>query len=51
MIYKFKADLIRIIDGDTMEFCLDLGLDVFMNEIVRLKDVNTPEIRGPQRRS
>ena len=44
-MYKYKARLIRVVDGDTIDCILDLGFDVSIKERVRLKGLDTPEIR------
>ena len=44
-MYQYKARLLRVVDGDTIDFILDLGFDVSIKERVRLKGLDTPEIR------
>lgn len=44
--YEYKAKLVRIIDGDTMEFVLDLGFNLRKQTMIRLLDVDTHEIGG-----
>ncbi len=44
-MYKYKARLLRVVDGDTIDCILDLGFDVSIKERVRLKGINTPEVR------
>jgi micrococcal nuclease len=44
-MYEYNARLIRVIDGDTIDCSIDLGFNINMNERVRLKGINTPEIR------
>lgn len=41
--YKYKAKLIRIIDGDTIEAELDLGFRISRRDIFRLEGINAPE--------
>jgi micrococcal nuclease len=44
--YTFYADLVRVIDGDTIVVNIDLGFDIWrMNEHVRLAYIDTPEVR------
>jgi len=45
-MYEYKADLIRVIDGDTYWFMVDLGLRVYHKDKFRLLGVDTPEIYG-----
>lgn len=43
---SFKAKTVRVIDGDTYDFLLDLGLDVHKRERIRLRFFDAPETRG-----
>lgn len=45
-LYEYKAKLVRIIDGDTMEFVLDLGFNIKKQTVIRLLDVDTHEVHG-----
>ena len=45
MIYKYKAKLIRVIDGDTVDALIDLGFSVWVKKRIRLYGINTPETR------
>jgi len=44
-MYTYKAKLIRVVDGDTIDAEIDLGFGVFMRQRVRLYGINTPESR------
>ena len=44
-MYRYKATLNRIIDGDTIDVNIDLGFDVKIKQRVRLYGINTPEVR------
>lgn len=44
----YAAAAQRIIDGDTLELQLYLGMGVYRTETARLKCVNTPETHGPK---
>ena len=48
-MYQYKAKLIRVIDGDTVDLNVDLGFKVFMEIRFRLKGIDTPEIRGSEK--
>ena len=48
-MYTYKATISRIVDGDTLYVDVDLGFFLRQMMKVRLKGVNTPEIRGPER--
>jgi micrococcal nuclease len=45
MIYIYKAELIRVVDGDTVDLIIDLGFDTFRRERFRLYGIDAPEIR------
>jgi len=47
--YKYKAHLLRVIDGDTFDVTIDLGFRITTYQRLRLVGVNTPEIRGVER--
>ena len=42
--YRYKARIKRVIDGDTYEMAIDLGLRVEHTIVVRLLGVDTPEM-------
>jgi len=44
-MYEYKAKLVRVIDGDTIDCVIDLGFDVRLKERIRLKGIDTPEVR------
>ena len=46
MDWRFPAKLIRVIDGDSLEVDLDLGLRVHRIDSMRIMGVDTPEIRS-----
>lgn len=45
-LYRYKADMVRPIDGDTLEVMFNLGFNIRFKQTVRLHGVNTPEIFG-----
>ena len=45
MIYIYKAELIRVVDGDTVDLIVDLGFDTSRKERFRLYGIDAPEIR------
>jgi len=51
-LYNYKADLVRVVDGDTIVVKLHLGLGVVFEKFkIRLARINTPEMReagGPE---
>jgi len=44
-MYSYNAKLVRVVDGDTVDFSIDLGFKVWINKRVRLHHVDTPEKR------
>lgn len=45
-MYHYKAKLLRVIDGDTIDVDIDLGFDVWLRkQRVRLAGIDTPESR------
>lgn len=44
-MYTYKAKVIRVVDGDTMDLLIDIGFDVHIKERVRLYGIDTPETR------
>jgi len=44
-MYIYNAELIRVIDGDTIEAMVDLGFYTWHKVTVRLYGINTPETR------
>ena len=45
-MHDYKATVERVVDGDTIEFNVDLGFRIFSKVMVRLLVVNTPEVYG-----
>ena len=45
MIYIYKAELIRVVDGDTVDLIIDLGFDTSRRERFRLYGIDAPEMR------
>jgi endonuclease YncB( thermonuclease family) len=44
-MYEYKAELIRVVDGDTIVVDIDLGLGIWTRKVrLRLVHLNTPEL-------
>ena len=43
--FFYKAEVVKIVDGDTVDLMVDLGFDIHHQVRVRLHGVNTPESR------
>jgi micrococcal nuclease len=44
-MHEYKAKLLRVVDGDTLDAEIDLGFNVFIKERVRLYGIDTWESR------
>ena len=45
-MYEYKANLLRVIDGDTIEVDVDLGFGVWVRkQSMRLARINAPELK------
>ena len=44
-MYDYKATLVRVVDGDTVDANIDLGFDITIKKRIRLVGINTPECR------
>lgn len=42
-MFEYKATVVKVIDGDTVDLDIDLGLRVHVFERVRLDGIDTPE--------
>ena len=48
-MYEYRARIVRVIDGDTVEAEVDLGFHISSRMMLRLFGINTPEIKGDSR--
>lgn len=45
-MYEYKVNILRVVDGDTVDVDIDLGFGVWLrNERVRIMGIDTPESR------
>jgi micrococcal nuclease len=42
-MYEYRAKVVRVVDGDTVDFLVDLGFKISFKIRTRLVGVNTPE--------
>lgn len=42
-MYEYKATVVKVVDGDTVDLNIDLGLRVHVTERIRLDGIDTPE--------
>ena len=45
-MYRYHAELVRVIDGDTVDLFVDLGFHAHVQIRCRLAGINTPELHG-----
>jgi micrococcal nuclease len=45
-MYEYKATILNVVDGDTIDVFIDLGFNHFFKDRVRLMGINTPEINS-----
>tara|TARA_R100001443_G_scaffold19528_1_gene31181 strand:+ start:5988 stop:6326 length:339 start_codon:yes stop_codon:yes gene_type:complete len=44
-MWEYQAEILRVVDGDTVDVRIDLGFKVHYNVRVRLHGINAPESR------
>ena len=42
-MYKYKAEALRVVDGDTIDCVIDMGFKITTHQRIRLSKINTPE--------
>lgn len=50
-MYKYKAKIVRVVDGDTFDATVDLGFTVSVLQRFRVADIDTPESWRPKTES
>jgi micrococcal nuclease len=46
MLYEYRCNVVRVIDGDTVVVDIDLGFDVVLrDQHIRIRHIDTPEVR------
>lgn len=51
-LYEYRADIRRVVDGDTVDADIDLGFNVWLrNERLRLYRIDAPETRGANKQA
>jgi micrococcal nuclease len=51
IVYTYQAQVLRVIDGDTVELDIDLGFDIRHRCMARLRGINAPEVTGATKES
>jgi len=49
-MYRYKAKLVRVVDGDTLDALVDLGFDVWIKRRIRLSGIDAYESRTRDKR-
>lgn len=47
-MYEYKAVIVRVVDGDTVDIDIDLGFRITTRQRVRLAGINAPETSTPE---
>lgn len=48
-MYEYRAKIVGVYDGDSVTALVDLGFKINFTIKIRLRGINTPEIRGVER--
>lgn len=48
-LYCYKAEVLRVVDGDTVDISLDLGCNIEFKVRTRLTGIDSPEMRGDEK--
>ena len=46
-MYQYKAKVLNVVDGDTIDVSVDLGLQIYSLQRIRLYGIDTPERGQP----
>ena len=44
-MYKYYIDVLRVVDGDTIDAMVDLGFDIWTKKRIRFLEIDAPETR------
>ena len=47
LCYTYSAQVVRVVDGDTLDVRIDVGFGIYLNDRLRLKGINAGEINTP----
>ena len=48
-MWTYRAKVVKVVDGDTVDVEIDLGFRVYHKVRLRLAGLNAPEVRGAER--
>lgn len=46
MLYHYKIEILRVVDGDTVDVLIDLGFKTYKKERIRLSEINASEMNS-----
>jgi len=46
MFYLYYAQMVKVIDGDTIVATIDVGFDLYVKKYIRLAEINAPELNS-----
>jgi micrococcal nuclease len=50
-LYYYNAVVLRVVDGDTLDLEISLGMNVCIKERIRIRGINAPETYGVKKES
>ena len=48
-LYHYRAEVLRVVDGDTFEAMVDRGDSIWSKKTVRILGIDAPEMKGPSK--
>ena len=48
-MYNYRANVIRVVDADTLDLDVDIGFGIFTRQCVRLARIDAWEVRGEEK--
>lgn len=50
-LYYYEAEILKVVDGDTVDVMIDFGLEFFGKKRLRILRIDCPEVRGKGKES
>lgn len=47
-MYEYRCSVSKVVDGDTMHVCVDLGMEVKVSTTIRIYGIDAPELKTPE---
>jgi micrococcal nuclease len=48
-LYHYRAEVLRVVDGDTFEAMVDRGDSIWSKKTIRILGIDAPEMKGPSK--